>query len=267
MCAAESHHRRKFPSWGRIVAGVAAGYLIVAYIVLPQIGEWKAQDHPDLIDGARLVHTAKGLPGDPLNISLVGNEEDVIRALNAAGWRPADALSFSSSVRIAVDTVFDKPDPNAPVSNLYLFGRKEDLAFEKPIGNSPKERHHVRLWRSDKQDGGRPMWMGAATHDVGVELSSTTAEVTHRISPDVDAERDLLLADLTTAGRLSGTRWIAGYHKELHGRNGGGDPWHTDGRLAVASLLTGQGSLGMQGQDHPVESQILEVQSPAAPTL
>lgn len=236
MCAAVVRHPWTLPRWGRIVLGVVIAYLLVAYIVLPQVGKWKAQRHPDLVDGARLTHTAKGLPGDPLNLAFVGSEEDVIRALTAAGWRPADALSFRSSVRIAVDTVFDKPDPNAPVSNLYLFGRKEDLAFEKPIGNSPKERHHVRFWRSEKLDGGRPVWMGAATHDVGVELSRTTAEVTHRISPDVDAERDLLLADLTAANRLLGTRWIEGFHKELQGRNGGGDPWHTDGRLPVSTL-------------------------------
>jgi len=47
---------------------------------------------------------------------------------------------------------------------------------------------------------------------------------------------DLLLADLTKANRLLGTRWIDGFHKELQGRNGGGDPWHTDGRLPVAML-------------------------------
>jgi hypothetical protein len=157
--------------------------------------------------------------------------------LLAAGWHPADALSLASSIRIAVDTVFDKPDPGAPVSNLYLYGRKEDLAFEKPVGHSPRERHHVRFWRSDQMDDGRAMWMGAATHDIGVELSRTTGEVTHRISPDVDAERDQLLADLAKANRLQGTRWIDGFHQELNGRNGGGDPWHTDGRLPVASLV------------------------------
>jgi hypothetical protein len=80
------------------------------------------------------------------------------------------------------------------------------------------------------------MWMGAATHDIGVELSRTTGEVTHRISPDVDAERDELLADLAKANRLQSTRWVDGFHQELSGRNGGGDPWHTDGRLPVAVL-------------------------------
>jgi hypothetical protein len=222
--------------WARIALVTVAAYLVVAYLILPRIGKEKALRHPDLLDGARLAHTANGLPGDPLNLALTGSEEDVIRALLAAGWRPADPLSFESSARIAFDTVFDKPDPNAPVSNLYLFGRKEDLAFEKPVGHSPKERHHVRLWRSEKTDDARPMWMGAATHDIGVELSSTTAQVTHRIASDVDTERDLLLADLVIAKRLLGTRWIVGFHKELQGRNGGGDTWQTDGRLAVATL-------------------------------
>jgi hypothetical protein len=224
----------------RVVVGAAAGfiaaYLVTAYVILPQFDKRQSRRHPDLLDAARLTHTATGLPGDPLNVALVGNEEEVIRALLAAGWRPADALSFRSSVRIAVDTVFDKPDENAPVSNLYLYGRKEDLAFEKPIGQSPRERHHVRLWRSETLDQGRLMWFGAATHDVGVELSKTTGQVTHRIAPGIDAERDLLIADLAKAVALIETRVIAGFHKELQGRNGGGDPWHTDGRLLIAVL-------------------------------
>jgi len=31
-------------------------------------------------------------------------------------------------------------------------------------------------------------------------------------------------------------QWIRDFHTELEGRNGGGDPWHTDGRLAVVLL-------------------------------
>src|SRR5208282_6630706 len=96
----------------------------------------------------------------------------------AAGWYPADAITFRSSVRIAVDSVFRRPDDDAPVSNLYLFGRKQDLAFEQPLGNSPRQRHHVRFWRSDKLDEDRPLWFGAATFDESVGLSHTTGEVT-----------------------------------------------------------------------------------------
>jgi hypothetical protein len=139
-------------------------------------------------------------------------------------------------VRIALDTVFKKPDDDAPVSNLYLFGRKEDLAFEKPVGDSPRQRHHVRYWRTEQAEDGRPVWIGSAAFDIGVELSRTTGQVTHHISPEVDAERDLVLADLTKAHCVQSTHWNDGFQKKLQGRNGGGDPWHTDGRLSVATL-------------------------------
>jgi hypothetical protein len=227
---------KHLPRWAWAVIGIAIAYLLSAYFVLPQIDKRRERRHPDLLDSGCLTHTATGLPGDPLNIALVGSEEDVIRALIAAGWRPADALSLKSSLRIAVDTVVDRPDADAPVSNLFLYGRKEDLAFEKPIGHSPRERHHVRLWRSSTLDEGRPMWFGAATHDIRVEFSRTTGQITHRIAPDVDAERDLLISDLTKAFPLMKTYVKDGFHKELQGRNGGGDPWHTDGRLIVAVL-------------------------------
>ena len=85
-------------------------------------------------------------------------------------------------------------------------------------------------------DEGRTVWIGSAAYDIGVELSRTTGEITHHISPDVDAERDLLVADLTKADRVSELRWIDGFQTDMHGRNGGGDPWRTDGRLAVVVL-------------------------------
>ena len=225
------------PRWAFIALGILGAYLVTAYVILPEFDKRKARRDHDLIDGPHLTHTGTGLPGDPLNIALVGSEEDVVRSMTVAGWFPADPLTFESSVRIAVDTVFRRPDPNAPVSNLYLFGRKEDLAFEKPVGGSPKERHHVRFWRTTKTDEGRPLWVGSAAFDVGVELSRTTGQVTHHISPDVDAERNLLVADLTAANRVRSSRWIDGFQTELQGKNGGGDPWKTDGRLAVVVLL------------------------------
>jgi len=222
--------------WARIALGALVLYLLVAYVILPRWDKRKARLDDDLRDGPHLTHTGTGLPGDPLNIALVGSEEDLVRSMTAAGWYPADPLTFRSSVRIAADTVFERPDDSAPVSNLYLFGRKEDFAFEKPVGDSPRERHHVRYWRTDKTADGRPVWIGSAAFDIGVELSRTTGQVTHHISPDVDAERDLIQADHTKANRVLATRWITDFHKEPQGRNGGGDPWHTDNRLVVVTL-------------------------------
>ena len=222
--------------WLRVVLALAIVYFLGAYLLAPRLWKRHERKHPNLRDEPTLTHTASGIPGDPLNIALVGSEEDVIRAFVAAGWYPANPLTFRSSTRIVVDTIFRRPDDEAPVSSLYLFGRKEDLAFEQPVGGSPKERHHVRLWRTEKVDEGRIVWIGSAAYDIGVEFSRTTGQITHHISPNVDAERDLIITDLTHAGRVSELRWVDGFHKELEGRNGGGDLWRTDGRLAVLVL-------------------------------
>lgn len=65
-----------------------------------------------------------------------------------------------------------------------------------------------------------------------------TEEVTHRTSPDADAERSLILADLVKINRVGSTRWIEGFHKELQGRSGGA-PWHTDDRLPLLTVAVG----------------------------
>jgi hypothetical protein len=220
------------------MGGLLLLYLVVAYVVLPLIWRTDVRRHSDLSDTPNITHTASGIPGDPLNIGLVGSESDVILAMKAAAWDPADPITFRSSVRIAVDSVFRRPDDDAPVSNLYLFGRKQDLAFEQPVGDSPRQRHHVRFWRSDKLDEMRPLWLGSATFDERVGLSHTTGEVTHHIGPDVDAERDRIVDELRKAGEVKSVYWVDHFHRQLEGRNGGGDPWLTDGRLAVAVLRT-----------------------------
>lgn len=223
------------PTWGRIILASAAAYFLLAYLILPRL--WRHHETRRAVfgDSPRVTHTASDIPGDPLNIALVGAEEELIRAMTAAGWDPADPLTFRSSGRIVVDTILRKPDGQAPVSNLYLFGRKEDLAFEKPVGGSPKERHHVRFWHMEKIYDGRPAWIGSAAYDIGVELSRTTLQVTHHISPEVDAERDLLVADLGKATPAQ-LQWFDGFQTQLQGRNGGGDRWRTDGRLAIVIL-------------------------------
>lgn len=220
------------------VAGVLLiAYLAVAYFLLPLV--WRTDErrrHPDLTEAPRITHTANGIPGDPINLALVGSQTDVVRAMLAAKWFPADPVTFHTSLRIAVDSVFRKPDDEAPVSPLLLFGRKQDLAFEQPVGDSPRQRHHVRFWHWDKQSDGREVWFGAVTFDERVGFSHTTGQITHHIGPEVDAERDRLIGELQTANQAKEVYWVNGFHKELSGKNGGGDPWRTDGRLEVAVL-------------------------------
>ena len=118
-----------------------------------------------------------------------------------------------------------------------MYGRKEDLAFEKPVGDNPQHRNHVRYWKTTQaDDDGRPMWVGYASYDKGVGLSHTTGEVTHHIAEDVDTERDRLFKDLKETGRLSDVSVEKGFHKTLSGKNGGGDPWKTDGDLWIGVI-------------------------------
>ncbi len=193
--------------------------------------------HPAVKNAPQYTKDKHGRQGDPVNIAFVGTEEELHRALCEAHWFPADPITLKTSLRIAADVVERKPYPDAPVSNLFLWGRKQDLAFEQPVGRSPKQRHHVRFWRSAEVDeNGEPLWLGAATFDTRVELSRTTGGVTHRISPDVDSERDKLIKDTGDCGNLATAYWVEGFHQYLAGRNGGGDPYRTDGRLAVGVI-------------------------------
>lgn len=220
-----------------VVLGVLCNYLLIAYVLLPFIWRTHTKRHPALDDAPRITHTANGIHGDPLNLALVGTEDEVHAAMLAAKWLPADPITFKSSLRIAAGTVLHRSYENAPVSNLFLFQRKQDLAFEQPLGDDPRRRHHVRFWRSDKvDDDGRPLWLGAGTFDTKVGLSHTTGQVTHHISPEVDQERDKIIEDLKQVGYLLLQEWIDPFHEKLQGKNGGGDPYHTDGRLAVGFL-------------------------------
>src|SRR4051794_2282109 len=73
------------------------------------------------------TRTKDGLPGDPLNVALVGARRQLLAAFCAAGWVPADPITLRSSVGISVSVLFNVPYPQAPLSNLYLWGRPQDL--------------------------------------------------------------------------------------------------------------------------------------------
>jgi hypothetical protein len=212
-------------------------WAVVAYLVMPAWWKRYVHRHPALDDVSGITQTADGIPGDPINVALVGTKADLVRAMIAAKWYPADPLSLKSSLEIAVDAVFKRPDPEAPVSNLFLFGRKEDIAFQQDVNDNPRKRHHVRFWQTDKTySDGRPIWVGSAVFDERVGLSRTTGQITHVTAPDVDAERDFLFRCLEQAGALAETFVVDGFHKVRSGKNGGGDPWTTDGDLRVGVI-------------------------------
>jgi hypothetical protein len=171
------------------LASVIAGYLLVAYVALPMI--WRHYEHQQKLDGLPMVTTtADGIPGDAINVGLVGGSKDIVCAMREAGWYAADPITLESSVEISGSVLLERPYPRAPVSPLFYAGRPQDLAFEKPAGRSADQRHHVRFWMVlNAGEELRPVWLGAATFDRSVGVSRYTGEITHHIAADIDSAR------------------------------------------------------------------------------
>lgn len=223
--------RTRAAATGVLVA--AAAYIALAYGLAPEfwyLRDGRQIDAPDVM----LTTTKDGIWGDPINLGLVGAREDVLRAFAAAGWNPADSITLRTSLAIGLSVILDRPYADAPVSTLLYEGRPQDLAFQKPDGTSPDRRHHVRFW--DRSRPEVPLWLGAASFDQGVGVSHDTGQITHHIAPDIDAERDLVIADLKAAGWIASITVEPGTGATTDGRNGGGDAYFTDGMATIGVL-------------------------------
>jgi hypothetical protein len=211
-------------------------YTVVAYVVLPAF--WTHYEHQrGLADLPMVTLTAQGIPGDPINVGAIGDEKEVLCAMNEAGWFPADPVTLRSSIEIVGSVLLDRAYRDAPVSPLFYLGRREELAFEKPAGTSADRRHHVRFWKVlDRGQEQRPVWLGAVTFDKGVGVSHFTGAITHHIDADLDAERQLLATDLEGAGQVTAKYQVTGVGPTVAGRNGGGDPYFTDGEVWILRL-------------------------------
>ncbi len=221
---------------GRILAAAAAllpAYAAFAYVVVPAAWSRHQRRAGDL---PGVTYTAERLPADPLNVALVGTGEELLEAMRSAGWSAADAITLRSGLRDAGSIVFHRPYASAPVSTHFLWGRCQDVAFERIVGGSPRRRHHVRFWRAAGSVGDREVWIGAASYDRELGFSRYTGEVVHHIDEDVDAERYVLFEDLGRAGRLGDVSRVPGFRPAGSGVNGAGDAYRTDGALLVGEL-------------------------------
>jgi hypothetical protein len=229
---------------------LALTYAIAAYIVLPRI----VRTGLKILLRKRVPRftiTGDGLPGDPVNLVLTGTLQQLHDAFTRAGWSQADRLGLANSWRMVRAFVLNRPYPTAPFSTLYLFGRGQDIGFQKAIDNSPRKRHHIRFWalslahaesklgkasfwlNTDRPpDGDCVHWIGAGTRDTGISLTRLTFQITHATDADTNAERDFIIAELEKS-RVVGevNSYQAGQPVERVNR------YITDGEVTVANLI------------------------------
>ena len=172
--------------------------------------------------------------GDPLNLVVIGSGDDVYHAFIRAGWDETETITTGSALKTGISFLFGGRYRYSPVSALYVFGRRQDVALQKARG-SIHERNHLRLWLAPVRYRGRLVWIGQISRDIGVRFTSKTI-VTHKIDPDVDETRSYLAQDLLYSRGLSKIAYVKGVGAapiESPGRNLTGDPYFTDGLRAV----------------------------------
>ena len=234
---------------------IIATYALAAYVLIPAVIRFwrivRPAGHLPLY-----CVTPDGFASDPLNIGIIATRRQLIDAMEHAGWHLADPRGFRNNIREMLSAVYGWSYPNAPVSNLYLFGRKQDLAFEIPIeGVQGGSRHHVRFWattyedkqplavhninwhhRRDRVYGDNLLWVGSASLDIGINFIRHNFQLTHMIDPDTNKERELISDQLQESGLVKKLQMIKlGEPYRLINRVISGS-LHTDGRMAVLIL-------------------------------
>jgi hypothetical protein len=212
------------------LSGVAIGLLLACLLLV--------RFHPytyAFTSFPRLTRTASGVAGDPINMILIGSQGQITESFKRAGWLIPDPITPQTAARIAADSVAHRSYPTAPVSNLYVFGRAQDLAFEKPT-HDVQYRGHIRLWKTSNRISGAQVWVGQASYDSGIELSNSTHFPTHHILPTVDLERRSVGADLEATGLVTSESDVAYTTPIFAGRNGGGDFYESDGDVLVINF-------------------------------
>jgi len=175
--------------------------------------------------------------GDTANFVLIGSEQQVQSALDAANWHVADTSDTKAVMGAILNTYDNKDYLTMPMSTLYMFGRRQDFGYEQaePIA-MVASRHHFRLWKTPVTWNGQPVWVGAGTHDIGFAKDQRNGSITHKIDPSVDGERENIGSSLQKTGKAKSMFYYLPPNPVQEAKNATGDGYHSDGRILVVFL-------------------------------
>jgi hypothetical protein len=172
---------------------------------------------------------------DLMNLLLVGDEKEIESAFIAAGWTKPAPTTLRSRIQGIRAVAERKSDEHFPMSRLLADDRTADMSWQKGL-NDVSKRHHIRIWKQDATWNGRQLWIAAATRDVDFSYLRHGSALTHRISQDLDEERDKIAHDLEFTGCTDLLDWWDRPGAPTTARNATGDMMETDGRLAVVRI-------------------------------
>lgn len=221
------------------VPGLRVDHLTVDWQNLYSAGEVKELSRDELIDSIEsticcVMDKKNEDLGDPLNLVVIGDPQDLYYAFIRAGWDETETINKASLWKTMLSALGGVEYRYSPVSALYVFGRQQDVAFQRARSNI-NERNHLRLWMSSMRYEGKPVWFGQISRDIGVRFTTKTI-TTHKIDPDVDETREFLLENLVYSQALQKFAYVGGVGDAPIDQPRGnltGDPYFTDGYRIV----------------------------------
>jgi opacity protein-like surface antigen len=183
----------------------------------------------------RTATSGKGEPSDITSIMFLGNEEAIIRALNAAGWSRSDVLGAQSTYGVMRSVVENQGYKEGPVSTLLLDRKPPVGAWSKTL-DTFFSRHHLRLFAQGMQFDGSTVFVTSATHDSGIGVNKATKTLIHIIDENIDEERAKVVSDMLLTGCVEGVQYIDRPWIPEHLQNATGDTLKTDRRMAVVKM-------------------------------
>jgi hypothetical protein len=185
-----------------------------------------------------------GNAGDRVNFILIGSEDRVQTAVRDAGWVTVDRSDKDAMLRGLFASLSKEAYVTLPMSTLTLFGRPQDFAYAQgdPV-SVVATRHHFRIWKAPSPLGGKTIWAGAGTHDIGFDRDQRNGHITHKIDPDTDLEREYIVASLQQTGMVVKADYMTATNPVKEAKTAHGESFHSDGRTAIIYLQDDSGNV------------------------
>jgi len=205
---------------------------------------------PRVLDG-------RGREGDMINFIFIAKEDDLRQVFARAGWVKVDKMKPALFWHLLWQR---KHYAKLPMATFYVFGRAQDYSYSLPDPAAIlTRRHHVRIWRTDFEMNGNPIWVGAATHDVSIEFETRKLRINHRIDPNVDTEREFIAMNLTRTHLVTQEEYLSSAVPVLKAHTASGEAYHSDSRILLLDFSRGPAPMlaGIQATDHALEGPFL----------